>query len=206
MFARGKRDRSIAGVPCRRTWACSFTTYAVAAEGWLIARDGYRVVWVDVGAYRQNAPAQVARIASLARALILTRGAGEPPLSPRDVSWLLAKPQRIACLVDFLMAVEDLAPVPSIPLRVTLTQRGEVQWSFVPARSCGTGEVRSWGQVILRGRRGRLGTARLPREGAGIRRSRGYRCSPGSVLGECRRSHSNPRMVRPIGEQYRLPA
>jgi hypothetical protein len=112
----------------------SITACSVAGGGWLIRPDRGQAAWVDTTACRDAAPKEVERIASLGRALILSRGGCERCLHPGELSWLLAKPRRIACLIDFLAASEDLVRVLTTPLRVTFTPMGEVRWRFVPAR------------------------------------------------------------------------
>jgi hypothetical protein len=112
----------------------SMTACSVAGGGWLIRWDRGQTAWVDTSACRAAAPKEVERIASLGRALILSREGHEACLRPGEVSWLLAKPRRIACLIDFLAASEDLVRVLTTPLRVTFTPIGEVRWRFLPAR------------------------------------------------------------------------
>jgi hypothetical protein len=124
---------------------------SVAGGGWLIRSERGQAAWVDTAACRDAAPQEVERIASLGRTLILSqdgsggRGATVARLHPGELPWLLAKPRRIACLIDFLAASEDLVRVLTTPLRVTFTPMGEVRWRFVPAR--GTG----WESVVATG-------------------------------------------------------
>jgi len=55
-------------------------------------------------------------------------------VQPGEVRWLLSKPERIACLIDFLTASEDPVRAMTTPLRVTFTSLGEVRWRFVLER------------------------------------------------------------------------
>jgi hypothetical protein len=118
----------------------SITACSVAGGGWLIRSECGQAAWVDTMACQDAAPQEVDRIASLGRALILSRdsgggsGATVARLQPGELPWLLAKPRRIACLIDFLAASEDLVRVLTTPLRVTFTPMGDVRWRFVPAR------------------------------------------------------------------------
>jgi hypothetical protein len=75
-------------------------------------------------------PEEAARIAAFGRDLILHAQSGAGLLPKREVGWLLAVPRRIACLVDFLAASEDLGRVLSTPLLVTFRETGEVRWRF----------------------------------------------------------------------------
>jgi hypothetical protein len=114
----------------------SITACSVAGGGWLIRSDRGQVAWVDTAA-GPAAPEELERIASLGRVLILSRDGRGVCLRPGEQSWLLAKPRRIACLIDFLAASEDLVRVLTTPLRVTFTPMGEVRWRFVPTRRNG---------------------------------------------------------------------
>jgi hypothetical protein len=85
---------------------------------------------VDAAACRIAFPEEAARIAAVGRHLILHAEGGVGLLPAEEVDWLLAAPRRIACLIDFLAAPEDLARVLSTPLLVTFRATGEVRWRF----------------------------------------------------------------------------
>jgi hypothetical protein len=120
----------------RTTKEKAITACSVAGGGWLIRPDRGQVAWVDTAA-GLAAPGELERIASLGRTLILSRDGRGVCLHPGEQSWLLAKPRRIACLIDFLAASEDLVRVLTTPLRITFTPMGEVRWRFVPTRRDG---------------------------------------------------------------------
>jgi hypothetical protein len=113
------------GQETRTVTACS-----VAGGGWLIRTDGRAAEWVDAAACRIALPEETARIAALGRELILRHRRGAGVLPPEEISWLLALPRRIACLVDFLTAPEELAWVLTTPITVTFAASGEVRWRF----------------------------------------------------------------------------
>jgi hypothetical protein len=122
----------------RRT---AITARSVAGGGWLISGERKGTAWVEAATCCQGAPHELERIASLGRALILAGEGGRGCLRPSEVRWLLAKPERVACLIDFLTASEDPVRAMTTPLRVTFTSLGEVRWRFVPARRDGPGLV-----------------------------------------------------------------
>jgi hypothetical protein len=104
------------------------TACSVAGGSWLVLWGREVGAWVDVTGYREAALQEGTRIASLARALLLAPRPCERRLCPSDVSWLIAQPCRVACLIDFLMSVEDLARVMATPLRILFTPMGQVRW------------------------------------------------------------------------------
>jgi hypothetical protein len=108
----------------------SVTACSVAGGGWLIRIGGGAAEWVDAAAYRLALPEETARIAALGRELILHPSRGAGTLPPAEIDWLLAVPRRVACLVDFLAAPEDLAWVLTTPLSVSFVATGEVRWRF----------------------------------------------------------------------------
>jgi len=128
----------------RRT---TITARSVAGGGWLISGERNGTVWVNSATCGDGAPGDRERIASLGRSLILAGERGRGNLQPGEVRWLLAKRERIACLIDFLTASEDPVRAMTTPLRVTFTPPGEVSWGFVPARR------REPGLVLLPGPR-----------------------------------------------------
>jgi hypothetical protein len=125
------RTRERQGKTARRTRPHRLVA-SYTPDHWRIAA-GRTVTRVDVEEYRAAAPWEVERIAALARALLLAPGRGSGRLDPKAVRWMVAKSGRIACLIDFLMAVEELADAMTTPLCVSFTPSGEVRWQFAPA-------------------------------------------------------------------------
>jgi hypothetical protein len=123
------RDRQ--GKLARRTRPLTLVA-SYRPDCWPIA-SGQNVTCVDAEGYRDAAPWEVDHIAALARAMILAPEAGRGRLYPEDVRWVLAKPGRVTCLIDFLAAVEELADTRTVPLRVNFASSGEVRWQFAPA-------------------------------------------------------------------------
>lgn len=128
----------MAGEEITRITACS-----VAGGGWLIRASGGGVEWVDTAACRAAHPEEAARIAAHGRDLILKGRDGAGRLPAEEIGWLLAAPRRVACLVDFLAASEELSRVLSTPLWVSLATTGEVRWRFGVAFP-GAGEPVAW--------------------------------------------------------------
>jgi hypothetical protein len=106
----------------------------VAGGGWLIRPEEGGAEWVDTAACRAAAPEEVARIAALGRGLILSPRGHAGALPPEEIRWLLAAPRRLACLIDFLAASEDLSRVLSTPLCLVLSAAGDVSWRFASPR------------------------------------------------------------------------
>jgi hypothetical protein len=128
--SHGRKDR----IARRPTLPQSLAAHSVAGGGWLFSGEQTRAVWVNVEAYRIEAPHEVGRIARLARALILARDGDSASLCPVEVNWLLRAPRRLACLIDFLAASEDPVSVLTAPLEITFTPLGNVRWRLSARR------------------------------------------------------------------------
>lgn len=139
----------------------SVTACSVSGGGWLIRMPGGGAQWVDTAACRTHHPDEAARIAGHGRDLILNGRDGAGRLPPEEIGWLLAAPRRVACLVDFLAASEELSRVLSTPLLVTFATTGEVRWRF-GAPGPGAGEPVAWRRATPRIEAG-------PRSGSGPR-------------------------------------
>src|SRR5437870_4044074 len=102
MITQDELHGSTASLASRPLQPLLLTAYSVAGGSWLLAWSRAGAVWVDVTVYRDASPLEAARVAALARTLLLASDMRNRRLCPSEVHWLLAEPGRVACLIDLL--------------------------------------------------------------------------------------------------------